>query len=102
MKLRLLALWLAFSDKVQPTINNMRNAAFDLFQRPKLVMVKFKYLEQYKKQNPIMKEHIVLAKVRRNATASELAEIFNLDASPKVTYTIKDVKVLPITKLPRV
>lgn len=102
MKLRLLTIrqWLA--DKTKPYTNSIKEFMYDVFAPSKLAYVKFTYLEQYKKQNPVPKQHIVLAKVRRTASAKEIAEVFNLDAPPKVTYTIKDVKVLPITKLPRV
>lgn len=95
MKQKLLKWWksaeLAFS-----------NWCFDFIFSPRLVCITFYYTEQYAHNNPIYKEHPILAKVRKTAMPTEIMKLFPFPDFSKTKFEIKDIKIQEIYNLPRV
>jgi hypothetical protein len=67
-----------------------------------MATVVFRYHAQHGRKNPIIKQHAVIARVRRTATPNEVKGLFDLKAPANTTYKVVDVKIYPLITIPKV
>lgn len=73
------------------------------FNLRQLAYVYFTYEINAKHKAPKRETHMLLARVKRNATAKEVEEkLFKIKPAERTTIRVLDVKLVPITELPQV